>query len=130
MIAGEDDGLDAEQAAQRDGRAVSDQMFGLGADADDVQSAIEEIGKLDARASQALMLTVRARALFDGRLAPSLDDVHALTLDAAALRTACEEDHELGYRVARRLTEVVASRIEATRHQVVDLYGRDRKSVV
>ncbi|MEJ1160792.1 AAA family ATPase [Prosthecomicrobium sp. N25] len=30
------------------------------------------------RASQALMLTVRARALFDGRLAPSLDDVHAL----------------------------------------------------
>ncbi len=30
------------------------------------------------RASQALMLTVRARALLDGRLAPSLDDVHAL----------------------------------------------------
>ena len=54
----------------------------------------------------------------------ALDDVHALTLDAAALRAACEQDHELGYRVARRLTEVVASRIEATRHQVVDLYGR------
>ena len=30
------------------------------------------------RASQALMLTVRARALLDGRLAPSLDDVQAL----------------------------------------------------
>jgi MoxR-like ATPase len=30
------------------------------------------------RASQALMLTVRARALFGGRLAPSLDDVTAL----------------------------------------------------
>ncbi|MEE9314882.1 MAG: MoxR family ATPase [Rhizobiaceae bacterium] len=30
------------------------------------------------RASQALMLTVRARALFDGRLAPSVDDVLAL----------------------------------------------------
>ena len=30
------------------------------------------------RAAQALMLTVRARALLDGRLAPSLDDVRAL----------------------------------------------------
>ncbi|MEM9108041.1 MAG: MoxR family ATPase, partial [Pseudomonadota bacterium] len=30
------------------------------------------------RASQALMLTVRARALLDGRLAPSIDDVLAL----------------------------------------------------
>jgi MoxR-like ATPase len=30
------------------------------------------------RASQALMLAVRARALLDGRMAPSLDDVIAL----------------------------------------------------
>ena len=30
------------------------------------------------RASQALMLAVRAKALIDGRLAPSLDDVIAL----------------------------------------------------
>ncbi|WAJ30048.1 AAA family ATPase [Antarcticirhabdus aurantiaca] len=30
------------------------------------------------RASQALMTCVRARALYDGRLAPSVDDVHAL----------------------------------------------------
>ena len=30
------------------------------------------------RASQALMLCARARALYDGRLAPSIDDVHAL----------------------------------------------------
>ena len=42
-----------------------------------------EFGKLIAwgpgpRASQALMLAVRARALLDGRLAPSLDDVVAL----------------------------------------------------
>jgi MoxR-like ATPase len=42
-----------------------------------------ELGKLIAwgpgpRASQALMLAVRARALLDGRLAPSIDDVVAL----------------------------------------------------
>jgi len=30
------------------------------------------------RAGQAMMLCVRARALYDGRLAPSVDDVHAL----------------------------------------------------
>jgi MoxR-like ATPase len=30
------------------------------------------------RAGQAMMLTARARALYDGRLAPSIDDVHAL----------------------------------------------------
>jgi len=30
------------------------------------------------RAGQALMLCARARALYEGRLAPSLDDVHAL----------------------------------------------------
>jgi MoxR-like ATPase len=30
------------------------------------------------RAAQALMLTVRARALINGRLAPSLEDVHAM----------------------------------------------------
>jgi MoxR-like ATPase len=30
------------------------------------------------RAGQSLMLTARARALYEGRLAPSLDDVHAL----------------------------------------------------
>ncbi|WP_026380936.1 AAA family ATPase [Afifella pfennigii] len=40
------------------------------------------------RASQALMLTVRARALLDGRLAPSLDDVEALAMPILQHRMA------------------------------------------
>ena len=40
------------------------------------------------RAAQALMLAVRARALLDGRLAPSLDDVWALAHAALAHRMA------------------------------------------
>ena len=36
------------------------------------------------RASQAFMLAVRARALLDGRLAPSTDDVVALARPGAA----------------------------------------------
>jgi MoxR-like ATPase len=40
------------------------------------------------RASQALMLTVRARALIDGRFAPSLDDVEALAIPVLQHRMA------------------------------------------
>ncbi|HEX2255571.1 MAG TPA: MoxR family ATPase [Afifellaceae bacterium] len=40
------------------------------------------------RASQALMLTVRARALIDGRLAPSLDDVKVLAIPVLQHRMA------------------------------------------
>jgi MoxR-like ATPase len=40
------------------------------------------------RASQALMLTVRARALLDGRFAPSLDDVEALAAPVLQHRMA------------------------------------------
>ncbi|MDH3194965.1 MAG: MoxR family ATPase [Hyphomicrobiales bacterium] len=40
------------------------------------------------RASQALMLTVRARALLDGRLAPSLDDVATLAIPVLQHRMA------------------------------------------
>jgi MoxR-like ATPase len=40
------------------------------------------------RASQALMLTVRARALLDGRFAPSLDDVESLAIPVLQHRMA------------------------------------------
>ena len=64
------------------GESVVEAILGL------VRSARPEDSKTEAtrhiawgpgpRASQALMLTVRARALLDGRLAPSIDDVMAL----------------------------------------------------
>ena len=54
----------------------------------------------------------------------ALDELRTLAIDAGRLRAVCDDDHELGYRLGRRLAEVMASRIEATRHQVVDLYGR------
>jgi CRP/FNR family transcriptional regulator, cyclic AMP receptor protein len=56
----------------------------------------------------------------------ALDDVRALAIDAAALRAAYAADHELGYQLGNRLTRVVASRLEATRHQLMDIYGRAR----
>ncbi|MEM6407128.1 MAG: MoxR family ATPase [Pseudomonadota bacterium] len=63
------------------------------------------------RAAQALMLTVRARALLDGRLAPSLDDVAALAEPVLTHRMALSfaaraEGHELNNVIADTLAFV------------------------
>lgn len=47
----------------------------------------------------------------------------AIVFDAVALREACDQDHELGYLVYRRLTNVIAGRLSATRLQLVDMYA-------
>jgi MoxR-like ATPase len=61
------------------------------------------------RASQALMLAVRARALMDGRLAPSVDDVvalappvlrHRMALTFAARADGVTIDDVIGHMVA------------------------------
>ncbi len=61
------------------------------------------------RASQALMLTARARALLDGRLAPSIDDVEALAYPVLkhrmALTFAARADGVTLADVVRRLVE-------------------------
>lgn len=56
----------------------------------------------------------------------ALTEVSCVAVDAAALRAACGADHELGYEIATRLIRVMASRLEATRHQLVDVYGTPR----
>jgi CRP-like cAMP-binding protein len=56
----------------------------------------------------------------------ALDDVRTIAIDAVRLRAACEADSELTNEIARRLINVVASRLEATQHQLVDVYGRAR----
>ncbi|MFW5641401.1 MAG: AAA family ATPase, partial [Roseicyclus sp.] len=69
------------------------------------------------RAAQALMLTVRARALLDGRLAPSVEDVAALARPVLTHRMALTfaaraEGVELGQvidEVTRRVTRVEAA---------------------
>jgi hypothetical protein len=39
------------------------------------------------------------------------------------LRQFCEEDHELGYIVMRRMANVVASRLLMTRLQLLDMFA-------
>lgn len=49
-----------------------------------------------------------------------------IAFDSESLRKVCDEDHDLGYHVYRRLTNVVAGRLSATRLQLLDMYSRRR----
>lgn len=58
--------------------------------------------------------TASARAVLDSRL---------VALDSVGLNQLCEDDHELGYIVMRRLANVAASRVMICRLQLVDLFN-------
>ena len=58
--------------------------------------------------------TAGATAVIDGRV---------IGIDSAKLRDACEEDHDLGYIVMRRLMNIVASRLMVTRLQLIDMFA-------
>jgi hypothetical protein len=51
------------------------------------------------------------------------DDVRAIGVDAACLRAKCEADHDLGYALMKRCVSVLAERLQATRLQMLDVYG-------
>jgi CRP/FNR family transcriptional regulator, cyclic AMP receptor protein len=59
--------------------------------------------------------------------ARALDAVQVLALDAAGLRTMCDEDSDFGYALMRRLLGVVAGRLQSTRLQVVDMLSTPAK---
>ncbi len=60
------------------------------------------------------------KARFDAR---AMTAVRALSLDGGCLRSKCEHDAALGYDLLKRFTQLVVSRLEATRMQLLDLYG-------
>jgi CRP/FNR family cyclic AMP-dependent transcriptional regulator len=55
--------------------------------------------------------------------ARALQPVRALVFDGKCLRTKCEEDHDLGYEILKRFTHIISERLDATRLQLLDLYG-------
>ncbi|HEX7573260.1 MAG TPA: Crp/Fnr family transcriptional regulator [Bacteroidota bacterium] len=52
----------------------------------------------------------------------AVSDVRALALDGECLRKKCENDHDFGYEVLSRLSQVIERRLEGTRMQLLDLY--------
>jgi len=53
--------------------------------------------------------------------------VRAISLDAKCLRGKYEDDHDLGYELFKRFVPVMARRMEASRLQIIDVYGKSRK---
>jgi CRP/FNR family transcriptional regulator, cyclic AMP receptor protein len=57
---------------------------------------------------------------FDAR---ALDLVRAVQFDAACLRGKCNQDHSFGFDLLCRFAPVMVERLEATRLQLLDVYG-------
>jgi len=57
---------------------------------------------------------------FDAR---AMELTRAIALDGKCLRGKCENDHNLGYELLKRFATLIAERLEATRMQLMDIYG-------
>lgn len=55
--------------------------------------------------------------------AQAVELVRAIAFDGQCLRAKCEEDHDLGYDLMQRFAQVMMQRLQATRLQLLDLYG-------
>lgn len=60
------------------------------------------------------------RSMFDARAA---ELTRAISIDARCLRGKCEEDHHLGHEMMKSVLSVMAKRLQATRMQILDVYG-------
>jgi CRP/FNR family transcriptional regulator, cyclic AMP receptor protein len=60
---------------------------------------------------------------FDGRVTAL---ARVVRFDGACLRAKCEADHELGYELMKRFAACITERLQATRLQLLDVYGHAR----
>jgi CRP/FNR family cyclic AMP-dependent transcriptional regulator len=60
------------------------------------------------------------RWMFDARAATL---VRALGVNATCLREKCEADHHLGYELFKRFAPILVKRLQATRLQILNVYG-------
>ena len=63
---------------------------------------------------------------FDGR---AIESCELVAFDGACLRGKCEDDHELGYQLMSRFASNLLDRLQATRLQLLDVYGRAADAV-
>jgi CRP/FNR family transcriptional regulator, cyclic AMP receptor protein len=61
---------------------------------------------------------------FTGR---AVEPVHAVQFDGACLRGKCEDDPAIGYDLLNRFAQVLVERLQATRFQLMDVYGDDTR---
>jgi CRP-like cAMP-binding protein len=56
--------------------------------------------------------------------ARAVDQVRAIGMDAKCLRGKCDADPKVGYEMMQRFVPVLISRLQATRMQLLDIYGK------
>jgi CRP-like cAMP-binding protein len=57
---------------------------------------------------------------FTGR---AVEPARVIRFDGACLRGKCDDDPELGYALVTRFAQVLVERLQATRFQLMDVYG-------
>jgi CRP/FNR family transcriptional regulator, cyclic AMP receptor protein len=55
--------------------------------------------------------------------ARATEPVRAIALDAKCLRSKCEQNHDLGYELLKRFSQIMNRRLDAARIQLLDVYG-------
>ena len=80
---------------------------------------VQTLGPGDAMGWSALTRT--AKTHFQAR---TLSRVRAIVFDGTKLSIAFEYDHSLGYEMMKRLLALVTDRLDHTRMQVIDMYGK------
>jgi len=57
---------------------------------------------------------------FDAR---AVELTRVIALNGECLRKKCEQDHDLGYALMKRVAQLMEQRLTATRMQLLDMYG-------
>jgi CRP-like cAMP-binding protein len=57
---------------------------------------------------------------FDAR---AVHMTRAIAFDGKCLRAKCEDDHEMGYDLVKRVSASLGERLDATRFRLLDMYG-------
>lgn len=63
---------------------------------------------------------------FDARV---IELTRAIALDGVCLRSKGEADHDLGYELVKRVAQIMMQRLQATRLQLLDVYGVPTRGV-
>jgi len=63
---------------------------------------------------------------FDARV---VEPARAIALDGVCLRSKGEADHDLGYELVKRVAQIMMQRLQATRLQLLDVYGVPTRGV-
>ena len=58
--------------------------------------------------------------------AMAVQDIHAIQFDGQCLRDKCDRDPVMGYALMQSFSRLMIQRVEATRLQLLDLYGQGR----